>query len=103
MSPSSLICVFFDILRWEVMDPFQMLPEVVRPWPFLVLGPTALNSTPIVLVVGNLIWVAASYVSFDIVRSTETLGAGAALDSTVVGLLVLLLVLSARDGRQDQP
>lgn len=70
-----------------------MLSEVVRPWPFLVLLTAARDSASEVSPRGARLGMAASPVSFNIVRSAESFGAGAVGDVTVVRLRVLMLVL----------
>lgn len=76
------------------MDSLQVLPEIIRPGPFLVLFAAAIDDTPIVFAISILVGMAASLVPIDIVRCAKALGACAAGDVAAVGLLVFLLVLS---------
>lgn len=74
------------------MKPFQVRPEIVGPGPFLLLVATAWDRTSVVLAIGNMLRVATSLVSVNIVRCAEALRAGTARDIAIVRLLVFLLV-----------
>lgn len=79
----------------HVMDPLEMLSEVVGPWPLLVLLTAAFDRAFEVFSPSTGIGMAASHVSVNIVRSAETFSAGAVGNITVVRLRVLLLVFPA--------
>lgn len=90
--------VFFNVIlpRLDFMYPLQMLSEVVRSWPSLPLGATALDGAAVGLPLVIMCRMAASHVPVDIVCRAKTFGALAAGDGTVVGLLMPLLMLPAK-------
>lgn len=91
----SHICILVQIAvaQMYAVNPFQVLPEIVGAWPFLVRIATTVDCASKELCAGDLIGVAAFLVSLDIVGGTEPVGAGATLYITVMGLLVLLFML----------
>lgn len=90
------------VAQLYAVNPFQVLPEIVGAWPFLVRIATTVDCAPKELCAGDLIGVAAFLVSLDIVGGAESIDAGATLYITVMGLLVLLFMLPTRDGQPSQ-
>lgn len=91
----SLVHVFLEIIipRGHIMNPLQMLPEIVCPWPFLFLLAATRDDASVAFAIGALFRVAAPLVPIDVIRCAEAFGTWAARDVAAVRLLVFLLVL----------